>query len=429
MPLSQIIIIKNRLVCQMVTAEQLQSFSPLDTVDNSVLSKLAELGDIQKLSRGDCLFQHGSNDDSKVYLLYGELELTARDGKSQYLKPGEEHSRMPIASLIPRQYTVIAAQDSKIVRFDGQKFDQVLSGDHEEKAEEQNHDEPEMLEERGGIEGEVFTQIFIDISTEKFSLPNLPEVAMRAMNLLREDEVDANQLEAIIQGDPVIAARLLKVANSALYGGQAEIASVSQAIVRIGMDATAQMVTGFAMENLFVSDSAAIKQRMRNLWVHSVYVAGISTILARKTSMFDSGQAMLAGLMHDIGVVAVLNYIDKNNFDVSLEEIDNVIARLRAEIGSMILTKWNFSKVFIDVAEGAEDWHRDPQPEADLCDLILMAQMHSNIQNPITDEIPAMFELPAFKKLGLDEWSPETGLAMLNEAEQELNEIVQLFSA
>lgn len=410
----------------MLSTKELKYLTPLEQADNHILSVLAEEGSIQHLNEGETLFQFGSVDDTKIYLLDGELQLTARDGRVRLVKTERQKPvSQAIASLVPRQYTVTAARHTKIVCFENERFEQILNGEDEHAQSADGVDE--LLDENVGVEGEIFTQIFIDITSETFSLPNLPEVATKALQLLREDETDANQLEAIIQGDPAIAAKLLKAANSALYGGHANINSISQAIVRIGMDTTTQMVMGFAMETLFLSDSQIIKQAMNKVWFNSVNVASIATVMAKKTKLFDPGQAMLAGLIHDIGKVAVLSYLDKNNYTISDKQIDKVLCTLRSEIGSMILTKWNFSKDFVKVVEGAYDWPRDQDPEADLCDLIMIAQLHANIQNPGIYNAPAMFELPAFTKLGLDEWSPETGLEMMSEAEQEVKDIVQMF--
>ena len=413
----------------MVTTDELKHLSPLEHIDNGVLNRLLEVADVQLLDKGQCLFEFGSKDDSKIYLLDGALELTAKDGRVRSVSTDQQKPiSQAIASLVPRQYTVTAAQNTKIVRFENETFRKIIDGEKESTIQT-DIEENNEFDEHSGIEGNIFTQIFIDISGESFELPNLPEVASRSLQLLRDEESDVNQLEEIIQADPSIAAKLLKAANSALYGGQSQVDSISQAIVRIGYDTTTQMVMGFAMGNLFVSDNKLIKQLMHNLWYHSVYVASIATVMSKKLKKFDTGQALLAGLIHDIGKVAVLSYIDKNNFQPSVEEIDTILSRLRGDIGSMILTKWNFSDTFIGVVEGVEDWMRDHEPEADLCDLIMISQLHANIQNPTIFDVPAMFELPAFQKLGLDLWQPETGLALLEEAKQDVQDTMSMFKA
>lgn len=412
----------------MLTAEQLKHLTPLERVDNCILNRLIEVADIQQLNQGECLFQFGSEDDSKIYLLDGELELTAKDGRVRLVKT--DHTKPAanaIASLVPRQYTVTAVKNTKIVRFEHDKFEKIINGE-DDIMQGYEIQENREFESHSGFEGDIFTQIFFDISSEEFQLPNLPEVSTRAMQLLRDDDTDVQQLESIIQADPAIATKLLKVANSALFSGTTQITSVSQAIVRIGFNTTNQLVMGFAMETLFISSSKAIKHLMQNLWYHSVTVASIASVLSKELKRFDSGQALLAGLIHDIGKVAVLNYIDKNNKDLSYEEIEAVVTKLRADIGSMILTKWNFPEEFVGVVEGVEDWQRDHDQAADLCDLVMLAQLHANIQNQTISDTPAMFELPSFRKLGLHEWSPEAGLGVLEKAEQEVKELISIYS-
>ena len=413
----------------MLSLEQLKVLNPLNELDGDVLVQLADVANVEDLHKGQCLFHHGSDDDSKVYLIDGELELIAGDGRARMVSTDSRPVSQAIASLVPRQYTVTATKPSQIVRFDHNTFESLVNGEQPVVNLAEVESETNLVKTESGVESELFTQIFMDITNETFELPNLPEVASRTLSLLRDEDVDIHQLENIIQGDPAITARLIKVANSAMFSGQVDITSVSQAVVRIGLDTTSQMVMGFAMQDLFVSDSKTIKNRMKMLWYHSICVASVATALSKKLSKFDPGTALLAGLVHDIGEVAVLSYMDKNNMQLSGDDMDLAQRHLRGDVGSMILSRWNFPSVFSDVAEDAEEWQRVHEGEADLADLILIAQLHAEIHNPILGKVPTMSRLPAFKKLGLSTWTPEEGIEILKEAEKDIKEMIQLFKS
>ncbi len=108
---------------------------------------------------------------------------------------------------------------------------------------------------------------------------------------------------------------------------------------------------------------------MKALWKHSTRVAAICQVLARITKRFDPEHAMLAGLMHDIGSVAVLNYIENcHTEDLQAPTVDHAVENLRAQTGGMILRSWGFATDFIVTALEAEEWMRNKGPEPDYCD-------------------------------------------------------------
>ena len=98
-----------------------------------------------------------------------------------------------------------------------------------------------------------------------------------------------------------------------------------------------------------------LQKRMEDVWRHSTRVAAISYVLAREVPGLDAGHAMLAGLMHDIGVIPILTSAEHHAAladDTDL--LDRMVQRLRADCGAMILRAWEFAPEFIDVVLHAE---------------------------------------------------------------------------
>ena len=81
------------------------------------------------------------------------------------------------------------------------------------------------------------------------------------------------------------------------------------------------------------------------------------------------------------------------------------------------------------VARETENWNRNNKNSAEISDLILIAKLHAFLQFPTNKPVPPMFKLPAFKKLGLRSYSPETGMQILNEAKVKLVDIFRFFPA
>ncbi|MGD8589184.1 MAG: HDOD domain-containing protein, partial [Chromatiales bacterium] len=147
-----------------------------------------------------------------------------------------------------------------------------------------------------------------DLDHGRLILPSLPDIAIRVGREMNEENTNARKLAYIIQTDPVITAKLIRTANSPLYAGVSPVDSCTGAVIRLGASTTHNLVLTFALRELFVTQSPILKTYMQQLWKHSVKVSAICYVLAKVVGGFNPERALLAGLLHDIGVVAILNY-------------------------------------------------------------------------------------------------------------------------
>ena len=236
--------------------------------------------------------------------------------------------------------------------------------------------------------------------------------------------MNAEKICTIIQSDPAITAKLIMIANSALYRGQAQIESLQQAVVRLGLETTRKQVITYAVRELFQSKSADMKAHMQQLWKHSQHVACLCRLLANHLPGFDLEQAQLAGLIHDLGEVAILQYAQQNedlcdNPDLLLHAVES----LRPQITGMLLNQWNFGAEFVTVGEECEEWFRNPGDQPDLCDLVLIAQYHAFIGTPEMRRLPPIKTLPAFAKLGMGDLDVQQIIDFLKRSRAEIQAI------
>jgi HD-like signal output (HDOD) protein len=284
-------------------------------------------------------------------------------------------------------------------------------------------------DDAGGIEAQLYCDIYRAVVRDALVLPSLPEVAIKIRKLLENEDVSTKQLAQVVQTDSSIAAKLVKAANSALYAGATTVDSVSQALVRLGMKTTSELVLCYAISELFQTQSKLLQSRMQSLWRHSAHVAAISFVLAQKTGCFDPERALLMGLLHDVGILPILSYLDKYPEAANApQQVEQAIRALRGEIGNLILSKWNFPEDFGTTALESEDWGRDPRPEPDYCDLVMIAQLHSFIDTGDVLMAPPMNQIPAFRKLQLGQLTPQMGLALLDEATEQIDEVMRMLS-
>jgi len=127
-----------------------------------------------------------------------------------------------------------------------------------------------------------------------------PAVASRITASIDDPSIDAKQLETIIESDPAVALRLLRVANSAMYGFSREISSISHAIVVLGYRTVKDMCISIAAAGAFSEGKRAQRER-ESLLRHSLACGVIARQLATQLDNVDSAEAFLGGVVHDIG--------------------------------------------------------------------------------------------------------------------------------
>jgi len=261
-------------------------------------------------------------------------------------------------------------------------------------------------------------------------LPSMPDLAMKIGKAI-DDQNNANEdIARVIQLDPSLTARILSVVNSAAFGALNKITSIHQATARLGRNRVRSLVYSCLLKSIFKNKSTALKHYMEELWQHSAHVAALSFVLGRETPGIDPEQALLAGLVHDIGAVAVIGAL--NHFP-QLTKRDEVmrytIASLRVEAGVLTLQQWGLHEQLGDVVKDSENWSRVGTAIPENSDVVILAQLHALIGKPGQDKLPRIDSVPAFTKLGRGELTPKQSMALLEEADEDVREVRALIGA
>jgi putative nucleotidyltransferase with HDIG domain len=265
--------------------------------------------------------------------------------------------------------------------------------------------------------------IINDIKSNCLKLPSLPEVAMRVRRAVEDENSSAEQVAKVINADPSLSARLLRAANSAAYRGARPIESTQAAVTRLGSTVVRNLVSSLVTQQLFQSHSAFLMKRMRVLWSHSAEVAVISQAFARRFTKLPPDQAMLAGLLHDIGKLPMLTRAEDFP-DVMKDEkmLDAALDKLHPVVGKFLLEAWKFPPEIVAAASEHEDLGRYTE-KPDYVDIVLLANLHSYIGKPHPYAKVNWLDIPALSKLKL---TPAESLLALEEAKAEMAEMRSL---
>lgn len=409
-------------VIQELGIEKLREFTSFRNLSEDDLLVLAGYVAVQHARRGDVLFESGDIDSRELFLLRGQLQLVSEDGQERVLEAGTAAANLPVAKLRPRQYTGRALSDLEYFSVDCDLLES-LGEKVAAAADELAYGIFELEPEQEDETQEMLRAFQRDLEARKFRLTSLPEVAARIRTLLDDPDVNARRIAELINRDPVIAAKIIRAANSPIYFGAAKCETVQNAIVRLGLLTTKQLVIGFTLRDLFQSTAPLLRRLMADVWQQCIDVAAISFVLARHTRLFDPEEAMLAGLVSNIGVLSVLNYAQ--NYPQLLDNealLREWVDRLKGEAGALVLENWQFPDEIVEVARGCEDWLRCPTTRADLCDLVLVATLHSYIGKRKQPTPPRMDLVPAYQKLALGKLTPEMTLQILVEAKEQIEQ-------
>jgi putative nucleotidyltransferase with HDIG domain len=144
-----------------------------------------------------------------------------------------------------------------------------------------------------------------EVSRGLKDIPPLPQGVLQVMRELDSKEASAASVADAIGREPVMAASILRVANSEATGLRREITSVAEAVAYLGFSTTKTLFLRFKMSALFSSPGNKSGYDSERVWIHSIAVSQASEELARRAGGADSNLALTAGLLHDIGRFAI----------------------------------------------------------------------------------------------------------------------------
>jgi HD-like signal output (HDOD) protein len=138
------------------------------------------------------------------------------------------------------------------------------------------------------------------------SIGTLPEVTAQIIMTVENPKSTAAQLHKIVAHDPALVTRILKVVNSSFYGLPGQIASVERAIVMLGLNAIKNIAVAASLGQMFRGVQLCEGFTAKDLWKHCVAVGVAARELAKQTRLPIGDEAFLAGMIHDVGMLVIL---------------------------------------------------------------------------------------------------------------------------
>lgn len=246
-------------------------------------------------------------------------------------------------------------------------------------------------------------------------LPTLPVVAAKIASLVSDPDSSASDIARVMEHDPALTARVLRVSNSAAFGGASRITSVSSAVARLGMRDVHDIALSMSVLGLFKTKTFLDYSKF---WKHSLSVAFATQVMRAHAAKVPKSHAddtlFTAGILHDIGVFIMVQYAEKiyqhivtttgaDDLDL-FEKEQSVLGITHAEVGSLLLERWHLP----DSIVSAVRYHHAPglAPESSrlatrLVHLANFACNNQGIDNGLS-VFPSKFSESAWFEIGLN---------------------------
>jgi HD-like signal output (HDOD) protein len=215
-----------------------------------------------------------------------------------------------------------------------------------------------------------------EVSEGKLEVPGFPDVAMRVRRALDDPNCTAASVATIVSAEPVLTARLLRLANSAALRPVATaVKDPKTAVSRLGFALVRSATVAFAVAQMRMAHRyEAAKARFATVWQHSTGVAAVAHVLAKRCKGINPDEALLAGLMHAIGKLYILSRAaDHPALFQDEAELGTVLEEWYVPTGEAILQNWGFSEDIVRAVAAQKDLEREIDGPTDLADLLIVA--------------------------------------------------------
>jgi HD-like signal output (HDOD) protein len=408
-----------------ITLEVLKELFPVRNLGDEVLDAFADNREAEVFGPGSVLFQRGEPSDSVFYLLEGSVSMELGEGGSYEVQANTAKARFPLCSAKHYSATAVALTDIQVLRVSPK----IMCGETSRNAVAQTAIDPLDARIPSDVRSSRLFQAFCQYyRDEELKIPSLPDVAIKLRKAVAQ-EADLDEVVKIVELDPAIAGKLVHVANSPLYLPARPISNCRDAVVRLGLTATRNLVVGYSLRQIFQCKDAYINQLLQDEWKKSVYLSSLCYVLASENGGVDAEEALLAGLVSDIGVTPFLYFAENFPREYwSPEDITLCLPWLHGPVGAFVLRRWDFHDEMVEIPLLAEDWFHDSGPELHLSDIVTLSKLHSYIGTPKMAELPSINSIPACGKLKDGQLSPEHSLNVLHQAKDKINQSLKLFS-
>lgn len=241
-----------------------------------------------------------------------------------------------------------------------------------------------------------------ELSTGRVDLPSFPDAAARVQQVLSDETVTGERIARVVSSDAGLAARILTMANSTLlHRGGSRVTDLRVAVTRIGHENIRTAALSYATAQLRrAADLVHIRASLDKCWQEGVRVAALARAMAKESGRVRVDEAMLAGLLHNIGKIYILARTPKDQPE-SFGHNDEELRSWHPSIGQALIENWKLDEALAAAVGGQFELDRSHAGEPDLQDLLIVAVTVAAQMADNSADDSVLVRLPAATALGL----------------------------
>jgi len=263
-----------------------------------------------------------------------------------------------------------------------------------------------------------------ELTHNSFDLPPFPENMIRVREALNDPDISLQSVAMVIQSDPLLTVRLLRMANSAmLRRGPVEIVDLKMSVGRLGMEMVRNTAISMAMDQTFsVSKDNPLYDVIEATRVHCTLVGALSYLLTKRLHPgLGTDEAMLAGLVHDIGKFYILTrLVDHPEIYEDPLLMSGFLQDWHPGVGRAIVENWGFPDSIAEAVDEHELLDRNHFGSADITDIVIVANQLAHLDPEDSEAHQALLSLPPCGRVGL---GLEDLKSLLEESADEISSI------
>ena len=231
--------------------------------------------------------------------------------------------------------------------------------------------------ERGTVD--IIEEIVKKLKKGDLGLPTISNTWMLLQDAVSQG-ANLDEIAHIIKQDPTVCYKIIATANSPIYKSVKKIVKIEDALSRIGLDMAIHHIHNIYAKSYFQDQSGILAEFSNDLWVHSVAVANLCSIICKTLHIELEEDPYLLGLFHDIGKLVFIKTISEllkiRKYDnVKMKDILMTIENFHSQLGMALLSAHNFPYIYLKVAK----FHNNPQGSSHLSKEILVVNLANEI--------------------------------------------------
>ncbi len=227
-------------------------------------------------------------------------------------------------------------------------------------------------------------EIADELSKGEVVFPTFVDVTIRIRELSSDPDLSVQRIARMLSADPLLAARALRLANSAAFNvGGSNVSDLNSAVIRIGLNAVRNLMYSVVMDQLRRSkEMVRYHESARQLWDHTLDTAALACVIAKKCTRISAEKALFAGLVHDIGAFYLLYRLAVSRQDIPEADAIPLVVQWHEEIGYAVLSSMDMPEEITEAMKSHEVERPDMHAIRFLGDVIYLASRFASRDSP-----------------------------------------------